>query len=104
MRSYSKSTRGLEHETPPERRYRRECDLISKHSGARARYSPRETLSSRMRSHFKALGGSSMILPPRDAIVANAILFQSTRGLGHNTPPKNHRHHKILSGARTRTL
>src|ERR1041385_6529061 len=61
---FYQSTRGLEHKTPPERRYRRNRDLLPKHSGARAQNSPRETLSSQSRSFTKALGGLSTKTPP----------------------------------------
>ena len=47
--SYSKSTWGIDPRTPPERRYLRKRD-----------------------HYLQALGGSSLELPPRDAIFANA--------------------------------
>src|SRR3954465_13789822 len=67
---FYQSTRGLEYKTPSERCYRRNRDLLPKHSGARVQNSPRETLLSQSRPFTKALGGSSTKLPPRDAIVA----------------------------------
>ena len=39
--------------------------------------------------HLKALGGSSTKLPPRDAIVAIAIFYQSTRGIEYKLPPRD---------------
>src|ERR1041385_7365110 len=59
--------------------------------------------------HTKALGGSSTKLPPRDAIVAIAIFYQSTRGLEYKTPPeRRHRRSRDLhpkrSGARVQKL
>src|ERR1041385_2955901 len=102
---FYQSTRGLEYKTPPERRYRRNRDLLSKHSGARVQNSPRETLSSQSRSFTKALGGSSTKLPPRDAIVAIATFYQSTQGLEYKAPPeRRYRRNRDLllkhSGAR----
>src|ERR1041384_8283902 len=61
---FYQSTRGLEYKTPPERRYRRNHDILPKHSGARVQNSPRETLSSQSRSFTKALGGLEYKAPP----------------------------------------
>src|ERR1041385_2183652 len=57
---HNKALGGLSTKTHPERRYRRNRDLLPKHSGARAQK-----------------------LPLRDTIIAIAISYQSPRGLNH---------------------
>src|ERR1043165_673295 len=95
MRSLPQSTRGLEHklpprdaiiahaiftskhsgaraQTPPERRYDHSCDLYLKALGGSSTNSPRETLSSLMRSLPKSTRGLERKIPPRDATRAQA--------------------------------
>src|ERR1043165_673296 len=110
MRSLPQSTRGLEHklpprdamithaiftskhsgaraQTPPKRRYHRSCDLYLKALGGSSTNSPRETLSLLMRSLPQSTRGLKHKLPPKDAIIARAIInLQIRRGSSTNSP------------------
>src|ERR1041385_5309836 len=85
---FYQSTRGLEYKTPPERRYRRNRDLLPKHSGARVQNSPRETPSSLTRSSPKALGGSSTKTPPEKRYRRSRDLYLQPLGGSSTISPR----------------